>query len=422
MLCAGVLLVSAMAYAADLPERLFKEDVAQVWVVDLTRFSREQLRAAAKTVLGDKADVANVIEAGLMSLLQGPVDAGATGFAQASTRTNGTATMPMFFIEAKPENQQAVEQAVRKVFGQMTKLEGSGNWLMGTFGRSQTPATMPVLVESPLVREAFAATSDRALRHVMIPSEKERKEIAQEGKGEPETVRSFLAALVNSRYVALAVDLGEKPAIEAVACMPDEAAAAKLVEAARALATTTDANLAAFKPLLAALRPQQQGKMVRLLINTQELAAVGKEMGPMLETMQRASDNRAAAERQAAKAPLPEPTRAASAAQMRLVLQQIITFDRKNRRLPADLDELLRSGIVPDGGMYEMMNPRTNEERGYLYVKPQGANRLADIKDAGKTPILYESDEGKAAADSLIGYADGHVEGLQKTDNGDKGP
>lgn len=204
--------------------------------------------------------------------------------------------------------------------------------------------------------------------------------------------------------------------------MPDEAAAAKLVEAARALATTTDANLAAFKPLLAALRPQQQGKMVRLLINTQELAAVGKEMGPMLETMQRASDNRAAAERQAAKAPLPEPTRAASAAQMRLVLQQIITFDRKNRRLPADLDELLRSGIVPDGGMYEMMNPRTNEERGYLYVKPQGANRLADIKDAGKTPILYESDEGKAAADSLIGYADGHVEGLQKTDNGDKGP
>jgi hypothetical protein len=418
----GALVVMSFAvagYCAELPEAMLGDDVSQATVVDLTRFNQAQFKLAAKVVLGDKASAANVVEGGLRPL-QGVIDAGAVTFAQAST--NGkTLTMPLVFIEAKPENQQAVEQAAQKLFGRATTLENGGRWMTVKFGGGKAPTSMPATVESPVVREAFGATANRALRLVIIPSEKERKEVAQEGKSQPQAVRNFFAAAMNARYLTLAVDLGEKPEIEAVACMTDEAGATKLVEAAQGLATTNDADLAPFKPLLAAVTPQQEGKMVRLLVKTEELAAIGKVMGPMLEAMQQASAKRAEAAREASKAPLPDPMRAASAAQMRLILQQIITFDLTNHRLPADLNELLRSGIVPDGGTYELMNPRTNEERGYLYVKPKNVNRLSEIKEPSKTAILYESEEGSPAADGLVGYADGHVEDVQKTTQVEKG-
>lgn len=99
---------------------------------------------------------------------------------------------------------------------------------------------------------------------------------------------------------------------------------------------------------------------------------------------------------------------AVAAAHMRLLLQQIATFEQEKQRWPADLEEVVASGLIPDGGKFELRNPKTEQERGFIYVKPESP-RLWELKSPDKTPILYEAAEGKPDTTGLIGYADGHV-------------
>ena len=70
-------------------------------------------------------------------------------------------------------------------------------------------------------------------------------------------------------------------------------------------------------------------------------------------------------------------------------------------RLPDDLDDLVESGALK-------VNPATGGDPRFIYVRPAG--RLAEIADPARTPILYESLDGRRNPDGNVGYADGHVE------------
>jgi hypothetical protein len=70
-------------------------------------------------------------------------------------------------------------------------------------------------------------------------------------------------------------------------------------------------------------------------------------------------------------------------------------------RWPNDLEEL-RGDLGPTFDKL-MANPRTDENPGYLYVRPNAG-------DPPGTPILFESLEGKPDPEGAKGFADGRVE------------
>ena len=94
--------------------------------------------------------------------------------------------------------------------------------------------------------------------------------------------------------------------------------------------------------------------------------------------------------------------RTATVARMSHLLQAIIRYANDNDgRLPDDLDDLVESGALK-------VNPATGGDPRFIYVRPAG--RLAEIADPARTPILYESLDGRRNPDGNVGYADGHVE------------
>jgi hypothetical protein len=97
----------------------------------------------------------------------------------------------------------------------------------------------------------------------------------------------------------------------------------------------------------------------------------------------------------------------AAAAQMRLILAAVAEYDASQNALPATLDDLAAAKLVPAPEVFR--DPRTGAEAGFVYVKPDGVNRLSALTSPATTPILYELKDGKPDPAGLIGYADGHI-------------
>lgn len=399
-------LLPAFARAAEpLPDRVYGDDMNHVIVIDLTRFNFAQSAAAAKTLFGEDTEVMGLVNPVLSGLkaMQGPIDAGMLRMVQGVPRQSpGQYGPPFIYTIARPGAEKSAKDAMGKLFGNAARFEAAGAWTRVVFGRD--PATRPVAARTGPLADALAIAGDPPLTWVILPNDTTRKELGGEVASLPAPLRDVLSQSLAGRYVAITITLGDAPALQTVAAMPDDASATRLEAAIAALAGNP--QLAPFKAMLEQAKPQRDGAIVRVSLDTANLAAITKAASPMLKA---ASEAQARQQRRASQ-PLPEPAVSAAAAQMRLLLAQIKTFDEQKGRLPNDLDELLNSGLVPDSGIYEMMNPRTMEERGFIYSKPAGATRLSDIKTPATTPLLREALDGQAAPDSMTGFADGHVE------------
>lgn len=97
---------------------------------------------------------------------------------------------------------------------------------------------------------------------------------------------------------------------------------------------------------------------------------------------------------------------------MKQILLTIQLYNNANRGKMPDTLEKLRSVDEPDrdgvSHFDEMLtNPLTGERPGYIYVKP--ANTVQEIKDAYRTPILFEAKDGKPDPNGARGFADWEV-------------
>jgi hypothetical protein len=78
---------------------------------------------------------------------------------------------------------------------------------------------------------------------------------------------------------------------------------------------------------------------------------------------------------------------------------------RNNGRLPEKLEDLR---MYLDGFDQLLFNPRTKENPGFIYVKPNADD--VKNKPAGDIPIFYEALYGKIDPDGAVGYLDGSIE------------
>jgi hypothetical protein len=102
-----------------------------------------------------------------------------------------------------------------------------------------------------------------------------------------------------------------------------------------------------------------------------------------------------------------DPATDAAAARMRLIVYAVREYDAKTQALPAQMQDLVSADLVPDPDVF--FDPRTGKDDGFMYKKPDGATKLADLANPGQTAILYEQIDGKPDSAGLIGYADGSV-------------
>jgi beta-lactamase regulating signal transducer with metallopeptidase domain len=113
---------------------------------------------------------------------------------------------------------------------------------------------------------------------------------------------------------------------------------------------------------------------------------------------------------ESAAEPTEEFAREAAACHMRLILKNIETFDDQRQMLPSSIADLVSSHIALEDGKHVFRNPRTGDNPGFVYMKPQGVSRLGDLSAPAETAILFELKGDQLNPRGLIGYADGHVE------------
>jgi hypothetical protein len=406
-----------------LPEAIFTDHLCGVILIDTNRVDDPQLRATAKAILGPYTPVLDSALGHYQGFHQRLSQAGAVAWAFAlQAEGEEVSALPLLALGPAGSDEAAASTLLTEALDEdpaAAVCEHLGVWRVAHSKDLALPAT-GLAERRQMFDTALAVGSGRPVRVVLLGSPAIQQELTgATARTLPPAVQTLLTQTLEARWLALAAEVGDKPALTITVQMKSADAATQLVAqvaAARqqvqdllrlaqgpaaAGSTTAPANpgaqpgatgnLAACSALLDTLQPQQQGATVSLTLDAAALRALGEPVGAAMTVA------RAAA------------TAVASRSNMRQLLLGLSVYAGEHQgKLPDKIEDIQEyvGGAEAMGRL--MTNPHTGAAAGYIYLKP--APKMSAIADPAATPMIREARDGQPDPNGAVGYADGHVE------------
>ncbi|MGA2441069.1 MAG: hypothetical protein ABSH08_08925 [Tepidisphaeraceae bacterium] len=301
---------------------------------------------------------------------------------------------------------------IRQNVGGAVKIDHDGQWIV-----TQLDTNNPVVrTRAPLSPQADDVRQDLncwgddvPLKVVYLSSDPVRKALTIGGPP-PDSIAPMVTLYWSAKYLYIGARLGVDPNVHIRWVAPDEDGAVAVINAfAQARTKLKQPNNGtgippAFVQVLDQVQPARQANVAQVSLGEKDLANI---FAAVLAASMAGGGQQPAQTPVAADWAPTDPAIDTASAQMRLILAAIAEYDQQNHALPATLDDLTKARLLPGPEVFH--NPRTGKDNGFIYVKPDAAARLADIRNPEKTAILFEEKDGNADQAGLVGYANGKV-------------
>jgi hypothetical protein len=410
--------------ADDLPDAMLHGELFAVVALDFKTGDKQAWYNAWAVVsggtpttrpLGPNDSLPPGIEQGLGPLYK----IGAERFGYCVSLQNRAMVGTMGIRLAPGSNANAAIVSLNKSIRADFHFDQEGNWLinrqrLGT--NSSVPAlSLPISPRADEIRRDLNTWGDDVPVKVVYVTSDALKRNMMSGGSPPDEIAPVADLFWKAQFIYVGVRLGMHPAIRADWVAPDaDGADAVIKQFAIASQRLKQPNNGTGIPpfmLLAfdQFQPVRKDNVVSLMLNQKDLSSLFMKIVAGMMSQQN-SNPRSQAPPQtpvAADWAPTDPATDSAAAQMRLIVSAIIEYDRAHQSLPVSLDDLLADKLLPGAEVFH--DPRTGKDNGFVYMKPPGVSKLSDITTAAKPAILYESKDGAADPNGLIGYADGYV-------------
>jgi hypothetical protein len=404
----------------DLPDAALDGDLLAVVVFDLKTGDKTAWNNTWVVMTGGKPTTRPLgpddpLPIGLDQAI-GPIfKMGADRFVYGVSIRNGSADLTLCFRLPAGVSENAANVWLRKTIPGTTPFEHDGAWLIKHINQ-QSGGKPPVLPLSPHandVRQELNCRGDNVpVKIVYLTSDSLKKQMLIGGPP-PAEIAAMANLYWSARYVYAGVKLGAHPQVEARWVAPDADGADAVIKefVATCQRLKQPGNGGGLPQFLVAAfdqcKPVRDDNVARVSLGQKELsnifaAVVAASMNPQNGGQQFPQQTPVAADWTPT-----DPAIDSTSAQMRLIMSAIAEYDREHQSLPAALSDLVSDKLVPGAEIFH--DPRTGKDDGFIYVKPAGATKLADISAPAKTAILFEEKDGNADPAGLVGYADGHV-------------
>lgn len=289
----------ARAAGVDLPPDSIGPDTIFVIRADAQRLSPDLLRGAVFSVLGENAERLNDFMAKFCERYEKATAAGVESIyvvgsstqrvsdaekelvpeAEGARRSRRPMNPPVVYFRVKPTvNESALEQLMTRDLSEKQKqdvrFEPMDNWVV-MHQKDQTPPEKVDADRAQAFSEALASTAESAVALVVIPDARMKGEMTRASgrDGTPELAKKALPILQSSRWMSLAMTLGNNPQLSAKVNAADADGAAQLRDAASSAldklkeqAPNQGGPMAFIAPMLTPLiegvRPTLSGTMV----------------------------------------------------------------------------------------------------------------------------------------------------------------
>jgi hypothetical protein len=319
---------------------------------------------------------------------------------------------PQVALHFPPNVDQTAGNNWLRNIGLHGKLVHKDQWLMLVSPAAQSDPLNP---QADMARAALNCwREDAGLKIVYFPSDAYNR--AATTGGAPAPIQAMIEQFEKSQYLFIGACLGAHPQLEIRWAAQDENGADAVIKQFQASSEEIKRQGSSmglppfFSPVLAQLNPVRDGNVARISLDQRQLAtmfttvviATAASRNQQNGALDPVTQTPVAADWKAT-----DPGADSAAAQMRLILAAIAEYDHEHQVLPNSLDDLVSDKLVP--GAEILHDPRTAQDRGFVYVKPAGATKLSDISNPA-APILYEIKDGRPNHNGLVGYANGVVE------------
>ncbi len=291
---AAVLSLASLSVRAELPAlpgNAIGDDSVAIIQLNPGKLDPASVKASVKAILGGQAGMA---DEGLNSF-QAKYDEIIKAGAQSMTMVFGTPAKKgdepkgAAYVQMKPGTdpaalQKLIQADMKGPEAEQSVFETSGNFLV----MHKKDVALPTKA-SPEQQKALAAAvsdaGDKAIVIAFAPTEAARAQLTAglaDNKDMPPPAVDAAAALINAKWVSLAVALGDAPALGVTVQAADDASAKKLVEQINGGIKEAQDQAkgnpfgAMVMPLLDALKPVQQGTKITLGIDGKTLAPIAQ--------------------------------------------------------------------------------------------------------------------------------------------------
>ncbi|MDB5292129.1 MAG: hypothetical protein JWL69_3370 [Phycisphaerales bacterium] len=296
----------ANAAGPVLPPDAIGADTVMVMHADSSTFTPDGVRKAATAVLGPNAAQGNqglakfeekynaVLKAGGQSvtMIQGDKPKAAAGAPEAGPGANSQGVV---YIQLKPGAdvdaiQKAISDEMQPTERENAVFEKKGDFLM-MHKKGEAPPVAADATRAKVFSDALSSVSDAGLQIAVVPNQAARDEIKKGAATAPKELRDAVPVLANSKWVTIAVKLGNAPAATATANTADAESAQKLADGMNAFvanmkqaaanpngqAAGPEAMIAMMiAPLADSLKPTTDGTNVSVTITGKAVSGVAQ--------------------------------------------------------------------------------------------------------------------------------------------------
>ncbi len=303
---------AAQAAEVELPPDSIGADTVFVIRADARHLTPDSLRTALLIVLGENAERTNdfvakfrdrydrATHAGLESITvigtstqcmaDAETELGVDANANVNAKRRSAPNPPVVYFHLKAGGDaKAVEQVMTEGLPpkqrEDARFEPMDNWLV-MHQKNQTPPEKPDVDCARAFAEALGTTGDSAVGMAFIPDAKTQKDMNAFAKRDsaPKLAKEMLPALATSKWITLAIALGNNPGLTAKANTIDAPSARQINDAVSGalddlLQSANGGNNAGamiflgpiLKPLAEGLRPISSGNMVSVKLTGEPL-------------------------------------------------------------------------------------------------------------------------------------------------------
>jgi hypothetical protein len=294
------------------------------------------------------------------------------------------------------------------------RVTRDGNWCISEPNSMRNADSTPLNPQADDIRLALNCWGDDVPAKVVFLTSDTLKNDSTRGGPPPAALVDMFNAYWSIKFIYIGARLGAEPLLHMRWVAPDPAGADAVIKAwtempAKLRQMNNQGGIALMLgPVWELMKPVREDNAAVVTMDRKQLTnAFGTGLAAVAAAQQSQQQGGAQQSAVASDWQPTDPAIDATAAQMRLILSAIAEYDRTNHALPATLDDLTKSQLVPGAEIFH--DPRTGQDNGFIYQPPTGVSKLADIPNPDKAPILFESKDGKPDQSGLIGYANGHV-------------
>lgn len=377
---------------------------------DLTACSAEQVTATIKALAGEGAEELTGQSEETLAKWKAIAELGVTDLTITQSITEGKHDVGMMALGHGPQaDVQAIKQWLGENGPKHTEPVSAGDHSVWTSLSKEQLETEPSAAKARQIAELIKAHSIGPVSLVFTPNQMLRDELAKDAGGAqgPMTMLAGMATTaLRAEWMVVWVKPGEQPAAQIKAQMPDDYTAnqlAAMVGSVLAMGQQmvtqamahTGGEVPDLSPVVAAMTPKVEGKMITMTAETASLKLLGATLVPAL----------AKARKVAQKVVL--------ANNMKQVAMAVHIFAADNAELPADLKALAQGNYI-EGLDRLLKHPTGGYSPAFIYVKPS-VRRMNEIENPSQTVLLVEvNKDGKPVEGGTRAYADGHVEREKK--------